>query len=505
MALNIGKGNFIWNDESGASDPDKPLRVYYYRPEQVTADTPVWIIAHGQGRNADDYRDYFVEAAAEQGALVIAPEFNDSDWKGSTGYNLGNISTSQSNPNPVPEQDWSFAKIEPLFDYVVNTVEPTIEATEYNMFGHSAGAQFVHRFMAWVPDNRVNLAISANAGWYTVPQTDDVGYQYEWPYSTIGGPDSNPSTPAYDPFPVGNIDNYLASNMVVLLGEDDTKRTSSLRQTNEADAQGKNRFERGQHFFWEGQSEATARGVDFNWDLQTVPNVGHDGEKMAVAAAELFRQADANPNPNPNPGPTSLIWENLGLTDEAAVVSGSKFDLGSGLTATIDWNTQIDGGSFVPVGGNDFVSFESGLRGAHAGFLNLGFDNDANDPNDVLGVSIRFNQPIVGLDFDVLDVDQGSTFEDAVEIYVDGVNLRDIPGAFTLAGDRVRLDNEDYLKGFEGRRKAGRANDSANIQVSLGSRAVSKVEIFFSSTNDTQADPSKQNIGLSDIKWTAPQ
>ncbi|MCG8366250.1 MAG: hypothetical protein MJA27_23305 [Pseudanabaenales cyanobacterium] len=503
MALNVGKGSFLWDDTTGASDPDKPLKVYYYRPEKVTADTPVWIIAHGMGRNADDYRDYFVDAAAEQGALVIAPQFKESDWNGSTGYNLGNISTSQSNPKPVAEQDWSFSKIEPLFDYVVNTAEPTIEANEYNMFGHSAGAQFVHRFMAWVPDNRVNLAVSANAGWYTVPQSDNVGYQYEWPYSTAGGPDSNPSTPAYDPFPGENIDNFLGSNMVVLLGEDDTKRTSNLRQTTEADKQGKNRFERGQYFFSEGQSEATARGVDFNWDLQTVPNVGHDGEKMAVAAAELFRQADVNPNPNPTPGPTSLIWENLGLKDEAAVLSGSEFDLGSGLTATIDWNTQIDRGSFVPHGGDDFVSYERDMRGAHEGFLNLGFNNDANDPNDVLRLSLHFNQPIVGLDFDVLDVDESSSFEDAVEIFVDDVNIRDIPDAFTLAGDRVKLDNESYLKGFEGRGVASKSSESANIQVSLGGREVSKVEIFYSSTNDAQSNPSSQSIGISDLHWVS--
>ena len=206
------------------------------------------------------------------------------------------------------------------------------------------------------------------------------------------------------------------------------------------------------------------------------------------------------PPPSP-PGQTSLVWEDLGLKDEAAVVSGSKFDLDSGLRATIDWNTQINGGNFVHAGGKDFVSYERGMRGAHEGYLELGFNNDTNDPNDVLGLSIRFNQAIVGLDFDILDVDQHSSFDDGVEIYIDGVNLRDIPDAFTLGGSSVKLDNERNFKGFEGRRNAGNPSKSGNIHVSLGSRAASEVEIFYSSTDDAISNPGKQSIGISDLHW----
>ena len=215
MTLNVGTGKFRWDDNTGRSDPNKPLDVYYYRPDEVTADTPVWIIMHGTGRDADNYRGFFVDAAREQGALVIAPEFSKNKWPGSTGYNLGNISASNSDLTPVPEQDWSFSKIEPLFDYVVDVVEPTIEADKYYMFGHSAGAQFVHRFLAWKPDARVKLAVAANAGWYTVPQSDGVGYQHDWPYSTSNAPDYDASTDAYDPFPTENLDNFLGSDLVV--------------------------------------------------------------------------------------------------------------------------------------------------------------------------------------------------------------------------------------------------------------------------------------------------
>ncbi len=169
-SLAPGAGSFFWDDNTGASDPDKPLDVYYWRPTDVTRDTPVWVIMHGSSRNADDYRDYFIDAAAAQGALILAPEFNDSDWSGSSSYNLGNLSWFESGFWSYPEQDWSFSKIEPLFDYLVDVLEPTIEASTYSMFGHSAGSQFVHRFLFWKPTARVDVAVAANAGWYTMMQ-----------------------------------------------------------------------------------------------------------------------------------------------------------------------------------------------------------------------------------------------------------------------------------------------------------------------------------------------
>lgn len=292
VALSPGTGSFSWDDTTGHSDPDKTLQVYYYRPEVVTSDTPVWVVMHGASRNADDYRDYFVSAATAQGALVIAPEFSDFDWPNSISYNLGNVSVSESDLTPREKQDWSFSKIEPMFDYVVDVLEPTLETDEYFMFGHSAGSQFTHRFLQWVPDARVKLAVAANAGWYTMPQYNDSSYPHDWPYSLTNIPDLDASTVSYDPFPTANLEHSLTRETVVLLGDQDQAISGSLRQTVQANAQGIDRFERGQFFFSEGQDEAVARGVGFGWQLQVVPGVGHDGSQMAIAAADLFRRAN---------------------------------------------------------------------------------------------------------------------------------------------------------------------------------------------------------------------
>ena len=45
------------------------------------------------------------------------------------------------------------------------------------MFGHSAGAQFVHRFVMFAPGPNLRTAISANAGWYTTLE-ENVAFPY---------------------------------------------------------------------------------------------------------------------------------------------------------------------------------------------------------------------------------------------------------------------------------------------------------------------------------------
>ncbi|MGK7953591.1 MAG: DNRLRE domain-containing protein [Xenococcaceae cyanobacterium] len=205
-----------------------------------------------------------------------------------------------------------------------------------------------------------------------------------------------------------------------------------------------------------------------------------------------------------DPAKTELAWEDQNLVDEAAVTSGTSFNLGGGLTATVNWETQTNGGSFIAAKGSDFVSYEQGTKGGDKGYLNLGFDNDTRDPGDLIQVSLKFNQAVTGLSFSLLDVDQGKSFDDAVEIYADEVNILDNPDiTYSLGGNDVKLDNETYMKGFEGRGGASSAETTGNIQVELGSASVSEITVAYFSTDDSTGDPSSQSIGISDLSWTA--
>ncbi len=212
------------------------------------------------------------------------------------------------------------------------------------------------------------------------------------------------------------------------------------------------------------------------------------------------------PDPTPTPTPTdvALVWEDLGFADESAVATGSKLNLGNGVTATINWQIITDGGSFTPHAGENYVSFESGKTGNHTGYLSLGFNNSEDDPNDLIKLSLDFGKAVTGLTFKVLDVDQsaGKTFDDGVEIYVNNeVNVKSLSGVEITTGDNVFADNETYMDGFEGRGNAGANNSSegGNINLNFGSTEVSSLEIRYFSTDDAIANPGSQKIGLSDL------
>jgi poly(3-hydroxybutyrate) depolymerase len=239
--------------------------VYLTRPVHLAPDRPVVFVMHGVQRNADEYRDQWHDLAIEHDFLLVVPEFSDGDFPKSEAYNLGNIFDDQGNRRP--ESAWSFSAIEPIFDAVRKRFGMT--ATGYAIYGHSAGAQFVHRFLFHVPEARVTRAVAANAGWYTMPDFD-----IAYPYGLQGSAVTREM-----------LGKALQLPLTVLLGEEDTDpEHKSLRRTPEALAQGPHRFARGKAFYATGQAAARQLGVAFTWRLDTVPGADHDNRLMAPAA-----------------------------------------------------------------------------------------------------------------------------------------------------------------------------------------------------------------------------
>ena len=139
--------------------------------------------------------------------------------------------------------------------------------------GHSAGAQFVHRYLMYVPEARVGRVIAANAGWYTMPVRD-----VAFPYGLAGSGVDDAA-----------LRRALQRPLTVMLGTaDNDPQHESLRRTPEAQAQGPHRLARGEAFVAAGRRAAAERGIASGWTLQRVDGVVHDNAGMAGPAAELL-------------------------------------------------------------------------------------------------------------------------------------------------------------------------------------------------------------------------
>lgn len=269
MLLRAGSGTFTYRDERGNSS--RPIRVRYWMPPDYGAETAVWIVMHGASRAGQRYFDDWQPQAFIRGALLLVPEFGDIEYPGSVWYNLGHVFDSEAPGTPNPSNQWTFTAIEHLFEDVRAATGSS--QAGFRIYGHSAGSQFVHRFLWMRPDAPVERAVAANAGWYTFPSE-----QTTWPYGLAGSPATEAGVSA-----------RLGMDLTVLLGDQDTDtESSSLRKTPEAQAQGPHRFARGQAFFRAAQLEADLRGVPFGWVLDTVRGATHSNALMAPAAAEIL-------------------------------------------------------------------------------------------------------------------------------------------------------------------------------------------------------------------------
>lgn len=245
------------------------LRVWYWAPSKVVADTPIVFVLHGVKRDADRYLAEWKPIAQHHGFIVVVPEFSNVSFPGSRGYNTGYF--VEADGSPRPRAQWSFAALEPLFDAI--KARTGSEVPRYALYGHSAGAQFVHRYVLFMPEARLSHAVAANAGWYTLPALDTA-----YPYGLAGTPVAE-----------SDLKRALGKPLTILLGTADTDRADpNFRTTKEADAQGAHRFARGQGFHAAGRAAAARLAVPFGWRLQEVPGVGHDNAAMAVAAAPLL-------------------------------------------------------------------------------------------------------------------------------------------------------------------------------------------------------------------------
>ncbi len=253
----------------------KTLPIHAYCPSGGASGRPVVIVMHGVTRAAPDYMESWLGLAERADFVLLVPEFSRADWPGSQRYNLGNLRRGDGSIRP--REAWTFTIVERAFDAAAGFLGSTAE--RYRLYGHSAGAQFVHRFLTFTGGPRVERAVAANAGWYTLPDSD-----LAFPYG-LGGVDVAEDTLA----------SAFATELTILLGQEDSDpEARDLRRTPEALAQGPHRLARGHSYLAAARDRAAAIGAPFHWRVEEVPMIGHSDRGMAPFAARLLGGAAAD-------------------------------------------------------------------------------------------------------------------------------------------------------------------------------------------------------------------
>lgn len=231
----------IWRRESGR------LRYLVFVPPGAGPDAPVLVSVHGVSRNAEDHARAFAPIADHAGAILVAPAFDATDYKGYQRL------AARGRPGGA-----GLALQEILAEVRQDT---GCRTRDIHLFGYSGGGQFAHRFaMAW-PEQVKKVAV-ASAGWYTLP---DPAAEYP----------AGLRTQARHPWRCRPAD-FLRIPMLVAVGDRDTAQDDNLRRRAELDArQGTNRLERARRFTECMREAARCAGVPAHIEFCLLTNVAH--------------------------------------------------------------------------------------------------------------------------------------------------------------------------------------------------------------------------------------
>jgi pimeloyl-ACP methyl ester carboxylesterase len=254
---------------------DKPdVEIFYITPEKINKDTKVIFVIHGNSRNAEDYLSAWIPHVINKNVIVAAPQFRKIDFRY---FFLLEMAESSGKVNSN-KNEYINNSISLFFNYLKSKFSLSTET--YSMFGHSAGAQFTHRYMLLSMDNRISNTVIANAGWYTFI-TDD-----EFPYGINNSPI--------------NISNeqikwFMSQKVNLLIGSDDIG-FRSLNSSKGANLQGSTRVDRAANYFDSLIMSAENRGYALRWNYRVLDRVDHDYKKVTLYAAQILLRDIENIN-----------------------------------------------------------------------------------------------------------------------------------------------------------------------------------------------------------------
>ena len=250
----------VWNNSD--------VELFYTLPEEINNQTQVLFIIHGGARDSEKYLDIWKKFTEHKNIILVAPEFKRADYED---YEYLNISDDYGvlNKNLNEHLHNSLSIFFSFFKSKYN-----LEIDTYKLYGHSGGAQFVHRLLLFSDYDNVSSAVIAGAGSYTFLNNEN------YPY---GLKESNHLSDK-------KIKRYLSQRVTFLIGNQDIKKFESSKKNNiQGKAmQGNNRFEVGINYFNNLITVSERQKIPLRWKFQIAKGVAHDNEKMSLLASEIL-------------------------------------------------------------------------------------------------------------------------------------------------------------------------------------------------------------------------
>ncbi len=306
--FNINKNNKIYSLRFASNHP-------IAEPNKKIKQLVIYI--HGARRNGLDYYEWGEKAVKianrNEETLFISPQFTSEKdledhkhdqshlfWTNNN-WRIGDESVS-SNKRKMDDAFSSFTLIDSLIARITDkTLFPKLKKVV--IIGHSAGGQFVSRYVGMTPmpnvlkkyrfsfivmnpssymylDERRPLKTGSTLTFMT-PDTTGCGSFNDYPR---GMKNLNPYALRTGAETIKQ--QFLNRNIVFILGEKDINlNDSSLDKSCGGNLQGRFRLERGQFFYEYIRLLSNKKKIR---QIDTVPNVAHDGDKMVNSKAALW-------------------------------------------------------------------------------------------------------------------------------------------------------------------------------------------------------------------------
>jgi poly(3-hydroxybutyrate) depolymerase len=249
------------------------FEILTFRPKHCTP-VAMLLVFHGLHRGVLNNLDDLHKISNELCLVEAVPLFDEQLFPGWR-YQKGGV---VYHGKILPADQWTGNFVLRLIDWVrVCQENPRLP---YILIGHSAGAQFLSRFAAYIPSQALSIII-ANPSSYVLPSAD-----VDAPFGFRGVYPSQQAEAA--------LRDYLAMPITIVLGKEDVGN-KDLDEEVAAVSQGKNRYLRGMNTFRAAQTEASRGNWPFQWKLIELPRIGHSTDEVygSKAVKQVLRDAVA--------------------------------------------------------------------------------------------------------------------------------------------------------------------------------------------------------------------